>query len=192
MWDVRFSEEEYVYGKEPNTFFKEQLLKKQAGKLLLPGEGEGRNAVFAALKGWEVTAFDSSKVGKEKAERLAVEQGVEISYHLASYESSSFEENSFDIIALVYTHTNNREALHKKMLNYLKPGGILIIEGFSKEQIEYNTGGPGRIDMLYSTEEIDTDFIELTEKTCGVEEVILDEGPYHSGKASVLRFVGKK
>lgn len=191
MWDVRYSEEEYAYGKEPNSFFKEELLKHKPGKLLLPGEGEGRNAVFAALQGWEVTAFDTSQVGKEKAERLAKEQNVEISYELASYETASFEENSFDMITLVYAHTNMREQLHKNLLKYLKPGGMLVLEGFSKEQLQYNTGGPGRIDMLYSIEEIKADFSALSETNCWVEEVMLDEGSSHRGKASVLRFFGK-
>lgn len=192
MWDVRYSEKGYVYGKEPNNFFKEQLQKQQAGKLLLPGEGEGRNAVYAALQGWEVKAFDSSKVGKEKAEKFAAEQNAEISYDLASYETIDYEENYFDMIALIYAHTNNREALHKKMLKYLKPGGIIVLEGFSKEQLQYGTGGPNRIDMLYSTEEINADFIETSEKNCRIEEVILNEGPFHDGKASVLRFTGMK
>ncbi len=192
MWDSRFASEEYVYGTEPNNFFKEELLKHAPGKLLLPGEGEGRNAVFAAGMGWDVTAFDSSIAGKEKAERLAAKNKVEITYLLDSYESANFEENSFDMIAFVYTHTNIREHQHKKMLNFLKPGGIIVLEGFSKNQLNYNTGGPGNVDMLYSIDEIKADFKLLSEINVREEEISIEEGQFHSGKASVIKTLGKK
>lgn len=192
MWDKRYSADEYVYGTEPNTFFRENLLKQKAGKLLLPAEGEGRNAVFAAIQGWDVTAFDSSEVGKQKAEKLAEENGIKINYLLASYETIDLEENSFDMIALIYAHTDNREAIHKKLLKYLKPGGILLLEGFSKDQLRYNTGGPGNIQLLYSEEEIRTDFKTLTDTVCSIKEELIDAGPYHQGKASLLRFIGTK
>ena len=192
MWDKRYSQEEYVYGKEPNFFFKEQLQNHKPGKILLPAEGEGRNAVFAALLGWEVTAFDNSKVGQEKALKLADELKVKISYHIASYEDVSFAMESYDLIAFVYAHTSNRAQVHQKMLRYLKPGGNVILEGFSKEQLRYNTGGPGNIDMLYSVDEIDSDFKNLSEKKVWMEEIKLDDSMYHSGLASVVRLIGTK
>lgn len=192
MWDKRYSQEEYVYGKEPNFFFKEHLLNYKPGKILLPAEGEGRNAVFAALSGWEVTAFDNSRVGQEKAMKLANELNVKVSYKIASYGDVNFEEETFDMIAFVYAHTFNREQVHHKMLSYLKPGGIIILEGFSKEQINNNTGGPGNIDMLYSNDEIQSDFKTLSEKKVWMEEINLDESPFHSGVASVIRLIGAK
>jgi len=192
MWDKRYSQEEYVYGKEPNFYFKEQLQNYKPGKILLPAEGEGRNAVFAALSGWEVTAFDNSKVGQEKALKLAEELKVKINYHIASYEDVSLAEESYDLIAFVYAHTSNREQVHNKMLRYLKPGGIVILEGFSKEQLRYNTGGPGNIDMLYSVDEIDLDFKILSEKKVWMEEIKLDDSAYHSGLASIVRLIGTK
>ena len=192
MWDERFAGSEYLYGEKPNSFFKENILKYQAGKLLLPAEGEGRNAVFAALSGWDVTAFDSSEVGKEKAEKLSKKHGVSISYLLASHEDVILDENSFDMIALIYAHSPFRQNVHRKILRYLKPGGIILIEGFSKEQIKYNTGGPGRIDLLYSKKEISTDFSSLAEVKMWIEEVDLDEGAFHKGRASVLRMIGTK
>lgn len=192
MWDQRYAGEDYVYGEKPNSFFKENLLKYQAGKVLLPAEGEGRNAVFAAVSGWDVTAFDNSEVGKEKAGKLSEKHGVSISYLLASHEDVILDENSFDMIALIYAHTPYRQDIHKKILRYLKPGGIVLIEGFSKEQIKYNTGGPGRIDLLFSKKEIKSDFNSLTEVDIRIEEILLDEGEFHQGKASVLRMIGKK
>ncbi|MFC2129486.1 class I SAM-dependent methyltransferase [Bacteroidota bacterium] len=192
MWDQRYAVEDYVYGEKPNSFFKENLLKYPVGKLLLPAEGEGRNAVFAALSGWDVTAFDSSEVGKAKAEKLSKKHGVSISYLLASHEDVILEAKSFDMLALIYAHSPFRQDIHKKILRYLKPGGTILIEGFSKEQIKYNTGGPGRIDMLFSKKEINSDFSSLAEVDIRIEEVELDEGEFHQGKASVLRMIGKK
>lgn len=192
MWDKRYAGEEFIYGKKANEFLREHLQNIKPGTLLLPGEGEGRNAVHAALLGWNVKAFDSSIVGKQKAEKLAKGNKVEISYSIASYEEADFEEDSFDLIALVYTHSLIREALHHKMLRFLKPGGTILLEGFSKEQLEYGSGGPGNPEMLYSLEEIESDFKSLSEKKITIKEVVLDEGSFHLGKASVLRMIGKK
>ena len=106
FWDERYAVEDYVYGTEPNDFLKEELPKLTAGKILFPGEGEGRNAVFAAQLGWEVTAFDSSTEGKAKAERLAKAKGVSIDYQLASYDEAEFPAESFDALVLIYVITS--------------------------------------------------------------------------------------
>ena len=101
FWNGRYSVNEYVYGTEPNAFFKEQLEKLAPGKILLPGEGEGRNAVFAAKSGWEATAFDSSTEGKRKAENLAQKNNVNIDYKIFDYESAEFNPEEFDAIGLI-------------------------------------------------------------------------------------------
>ena len=104
FWDERYSSKAYAYGTEPNAFFKEKLSIIPPGKLLLPAEGEGRNAVFAAMQGWEVTAFDQSKEGKRKALLLAGEKGVKLDYLVGTLEDMAFEAESFDAIGLVYAH----------------------------------------------------------------------------------------
>ncbi|MCF8296037.1 MAG: class I SAM-dependent methyltransferase [Saprospiraceae bacterium] len=192
MWNSRYSQDEYVYGEEPNAFFKEHILQLQPGKILLPAEGEGRNAVFAAKIGWEVFAFDSSSEGKKKAEKLALKNNVSINYGIASYEDAMFEENSFDLIALIYAHSPSRQANHQKLIKFLKPGGIILLEGFSKNQIKNNTGGPKNIELLFSKEELQNDFAYLPEKKIWEEEIFLNEGKHHKGKASVIRLIGKK
>lgn len=192
MWNKRFAQDEYVYGKEPNVFFKEQLLRHPSGKILLPAEGEGRNAVFAAKMGWNVDAFDTSIEAKKKAERLAQENNVQIKYHLYSYEEADYKANSFDLIALVYAHSSNRKQNHQRLIKFLKPGGIIILEGFSKKQINNSTGGPRNAEMLFSKEELEDDFNTLSELLFTESDIDLDEGEHHNGTASIIRLIGKK
>ncbi|MBC7125591.1 MAG: class I SAM-dependent methyltransferase, partial [Bacteroidales bacterium] len=153
-WDERYAQKEYVYGKKPNEFFKQELAKHKPGKILLPAEGEGRNAVYAAKLGWEVYAFDSSSEAIKKAQQLASENNVEIHYTLSSFEEVDYPDDFFDLIGLFYAHTLSRSDNHKKLIRFLKPKGAIILEGFSKEQIHYNSGGPRKIEMLFSEEEL--------------------------------------
>lgn len=194
FWNERYSVDEYVYGREPNSFFREQLDKLQPSKLLLPGEGEGRNAVFAASRGWEVHAFDVSEAAQSKANKLASEMGVTIQYTLAPYMEYDNRGVLYDAIGLFFTHqpSEMRKAFHQRLLEMLAPGGTLIMEMFHKEQVYRNTGGPGNTDFLVNENEVRADFgtLEVVE----LNEIVrpLDEGPFHQGEAEVVQFVGKK
>ena len=194
FWNERYATEEYAYGTEPNRFFETELEKPAPGKILFPAEGEGRNAVFAAKLGWQVTAFDPSIEGKRKAEKLAVENGISIDYQIDNYENVSFPANHFDCIVLIFAHMHplKRNEYHQKLMSSLKPGGVLILEGFSKKQIVNNSGGPRDIDMLFSKEELKSDFASFSELTISETEVILNEGPFHQGIAAVIRVLGVK
>ncbi|MDA3891101.1 MAG: class I SAM-dependent methyltransferase [Salinivirgaceae bacterium] len=192
MWNKRYAQIEYVYGKEPNEFFKEQIQKLPNGKILLPAEGEGRNAVFAAQNNWQVEAFDSSSEAKNKAENLAKEKAVKLNYKISSFEEAKYEENTFDLIALIYAHSSNRQQNHQKLIKLLKPGGILLLEGFSKYQIKNSTGGPKSLDLLFSPQELTADFDELSEIELTETETYLSEGEHHLGRASIIRLIGKK
>lgn len=192
QWDERYSSEQYIYGKEPNVFLKEEILKLKPGKILFPGEGEGRNAVFAAKMGWKVTAFDSSFVAQQKAQALANENNVDINYLNIDFSEMDFELNSFDCIALSFVHTANRQKDHRRLLEFLKFGGIILIEAFSKNQINFNSGGPKKVELLFSEQELREDFYSLNKIEIESLEPKLDEGNYHSGKASVIRLIGIK
>lgn len=192
IWNQRYAQEAYVYGIEPNEFYKEQLSKLQPGKILFPAEGEGRNAVYAASKGWDVVAFDNSEEAKKKAEKLAEKNNVKLNYLISSIEAFESDENSFDAIVLIYVHTLNREENHRKLIRFLKPGGILILEGFTKNQLSNNSGGPRDLAMLFSEDELKNDFNALKNKNISEAEIDLNEGLLHIGKASVVRIVGKK
>jgi SAM-dependent methyltransferase len=199
MWNERYIDNDFVYGKEPNLFFKEWLQKLESGSLLMPADGEGRNGVFAAQLGWDVTSFDLSEEGKIKALELAKEKIVVIDYVVGDLEELQFEEVSFDAIGLIYAHfaAEKKSILHQKLNDYLKPGGIIIFEAFSKLHLLYNeqdpkVGGPKNIEMLFSTTEIAADFYNYDILLLEEKEIILEEGKYHIGKGSVIRFVGRK
>jgi len=198
-WNERYSKDEFAFGKQPNNYFKEQLEKLNVGTILFPAEGEGRNAVFAANLGWTVSAFDISMEGKKKADRLAEINKVTIDYQVGDLQEISFDTEQFDVIALIYAHfpANIKSLYHKTLDKYLRNGGVVIFEAFSKRHIDYvskneNVGGPRDLESLFSIEEIKSDFanydiIELEEK-----EIELSEGLYHNGTGSVIRFVGQK
>jgi len=171
MWNERYAQKNYVYGKEPNQFFKQELDKIHAGSILLPAEGEGRNAVYAAANKWNVVAFDSSKEAYNKAQKLALEKKVHFTFFIDSFEHLIFPDNKFNAIGLFYAHVSNRRKIHQRLISYLKKGGSIILEAFDKEQINYGTGGPKNIDLLFSVEELKEDFKELSELKVWAEEV---------------------
>ncbi len=194
MWDNRFSKEEYNYGKEPNNFLREELSKLKPGKILFIGEGEGRNAVYAATLGWNVDALDFSEAGKRKAEKLADELGVKINYQLQEFSELTVQENYFDAVGIFFIHLENeiRTLLFKKLISSLKPTGKIIFECFEKEQLNYTSGGPKDAELLYSLEDVVNEFIDLEFDKLSKEKVYLNEGKGHLGDASVIRFIGTK
>ncbi len=198
-WNDRYSQKEYAYGIAPNMYLKEQLEKLPAGRILFPAEGEGRNAIFAAKLGWQVSAFDISEEGRNKALLLAEANNVTIDYNVGLLETLQYSDEQFDAIALIYAHfpAEIKSLYHRTLNKYLRKGGTIIFEAFSKKHIGYQlenekVGGPKDIASLFSLEEIKADFanysfIELEEK-----EIKLSEGLYHNGKGSVIRFVAVK
>ncbi len=192
IWDERFSESGYVYGTEANEFLKRELPKLQPGKILFPAEGEGRNAVYAAEKGWEVWAYDYSEAGRQKALELARNRNVRLHYNLFSHEEAGYPEAFFDAVGLFYAHTPRRALLHRKVLHWLRPGGTVLLEAFSKDQLQYNSGGPRKEELLYSEEELREDFGSARQLEIKKETVELNEGKYHRGPASVIRMIAVK
>jgi len=193
-WNERYKQSAYVYGTEPNLFFKEQLLKFPSGRILLPCEGEGRNAVFAARMGWKVDAFDFSEEARKKALQLAGEFGVKIKYAVQAVEYFNPLPDSYDAIALIYAHfmPDVRKAFHQKLVESLKPGGVLLLEAFHKEQINNNSGGPRDPEMLYDETMLSEDFGRLQISLLCSYSLEIEEGDYHKGKADVVRLVAYK
>lgn len=200
FWDERYNSEEYAYGKEPNSFFRSVLEKyNPRGKIFLPAEGEGRNAVFAAKKGLEVTAIDFSEVGKDKALKLAEENGANIEYYVGDFDEFEFEDNTFDIIGLFSAHMPSefRNKYYQKLIAVLKHGGLIIIEEFSKNHSEYQkinqyAGGPRDLDMLNSVEELRVNFGSMDILLLEEKTVEKQDGIYHAGKASMVRLIARK
>ncbi len=199
FWNQRYSQDEFAYGKEPNAFFKNELDKLQPAKLFLAAEGEGRNAVYAAQKGWEVVCYDFSEEAQKKALKLADEKGVTIDYRLASLADINFDKAEFDAVGIVFVQLPEviRRKNFQKISSFLKSGGTMILEAFSKSHIEDQrenptVGGPKNIDQLYQLDSIKKDFENFEIEIATEVQTNLEEGIYHRGKSSVVRFVGRK
>jgi SAM-dependent methyltransferase len=198
-WNERYSREEFAYGKEPNGYLKEQLDKLKVGTILFAAEGEGRNAVYAAQNGWNVVAFDISIEGQNKALQLAESKNVKIDYQVGELETLHYKREQFDAIGLIYAHfpANIKSLYHNILDSYLRKGGIVIFEAFSKKHLDYvqqneKVGGPKDIESLFSVEEIQSDFPDYDFEQLIEMEIELKEGLFHNGKGLVIRFVGRK
>lgn len=198
-WNDRYSNDEFAYGEAPNNYLKEELEKLAVGTILFPAEGEGRNAVFAAQLGWTVSAYDISLEGKNKALRLAAANHVTIDYQVGELQTLNYIPEQFDAIALIYAHfpAEIKSDCHKTLDQYLRKGGIVIFEAFSKNHLDYiakneKVGGPKDIESLFSIEEIKADFNNYEIITLEEKEIELNEGVFHNGQGSVIRFVGRK
>jgi len=194
FWDERYAGEEYVYGISPNAFFKECLKNLKPGILLLPAEGEGRNAVFAASLGWETEAFDFSRVARQKAEALARQAGQALRYTTHDISSFPWPENAHDAVGLFFVHVPEpqRAYLHRQVIRSLKPGGHVILEAFSPGQMAFSSGGPRNPELLYALDQLLADFEGLEFLRAEALETDLQEGQFHSGKAAVVRLFAKK
>ncbi|NBC81987.1 MAG: methyltransferase domain-containing protein [Bacteroidetes bacterium] len=194
FWNERYARSEYIYGKKPNTFFANCLQSINPGKLLLPAEGEGRNAVYAASLGWQVKAFDQSEEAKKKALQLADENNVPIHYDVTSMQQLQTTEH-FDAIAIIYAHFHDdvRTQYHQQLLKLLRPDGVFILEAFHQRQMPLASGGPKSLELLYTKTKLMNDFngalfIEIFDE--GLIEI--HEGTYHNGKAEIIRLFGRK
>ncbi|MDP1725923.1 MAG: class I SAM-dependent methyltransferase [Bacteroidota bacterium] len=193
-WNQRYKEKAFIYGEDPNLFFAEQVKKLKPGKLILPCEGEGRNAVFAANLNWEVQAFDLSFAAKMKSLELATKKDAQFDYRIGDARDIEFDEGAADVIAFIYAHFPDaiRKTVHRKAISWLKPGGKIIIEAFHTAQINMNSGGPKEISMLYCEEHLLGDFESLQTELIESVQVELNEGQSHQGLAEIIRYIGIK
>jgi SAM-dependent methyltransferase len=200
FWNERYARSEYGYGTRPNVFFAERILRyRPAGRILLPADGEGRNGVFAAEHGLEVSAFDLSTEGQKKALKLAEERGVEIDYRVGDFREMGYLDDTFDVLGLIYAHfpAEVKETYNRHLASYLKVGGLLLFEAFGEQHLRYRNenpavGGPGNQEMLFSVEELRRTFPHFEVLYLAEETVELDEGPFHQGTGSVVRMVARK
>lgn len=178
----------------PNAWFKQCLDELDPGRLFLPGAGEGRSAVYAALQGWEVHAYDRSSNQQRKALARAEEEGVELEYRVGDMEAIQVGEGGYDAIAPLFVQLSpiSRKKLHSSMLKGLKEEGYWIMEAFSKEQIAYYSGGPPDIDRLFSLEDIESDLGDLDFLSSKEEEIERFQAERNMGEARVVRIFAKK
>lgn len=195
FWNERYRQTTFAYGKAPNNYFAQQLAQLPPGKMLLPCEGEGRNAAYAAQKGWQVDAFDFSKAGKTKAEQLAGSQLMQrIHYQVADAKNYQPPKASYDLIGLFFTHLPPewRMDFFHRLPPALKPQGLLVAEVFHPDQVGKASGGPPNPAMMFTLDDARQAFPGLAMEELCHQQVELEEGPYHSGLADVLRIRARK
>ncbi len=194
-WDERYGKDEYYYGDKPNEFLK-QFIDSQGfkGRMLLPAEGEGHNAVYASISGWQVDAFDTSEKAKEKAIQLAKRFNTRINYNIDSIEYFQVRPEYYNAAVLIYTHMprNIRSEFSLKLWESMHIGGKLIMEVFSLKQLDRNTFGPKDPDFLYTKDSLLKEFSCFRTELISEETINLDEGVGHKGEADVIRFIGRK
>jgi SAM-dependent methyltransferase len=194
MWDERYSREEFVYGKDPNDFLREKVTMLPVGRTLCLAEGEGRNAVFLAMRGHRVTAVDWSLVGLEKAKQLAQERNVRIETVHTDLSHFRIEPESWNAIISIFAHVPPplRRVLHREAVAGLVPGGVFLLEAYTPEQLKYNTGGPPAEEMMMTLETLqaELDGLEWLHAEESVREV--REGEFHHGEGAVVQLIGRK
>lgn len=198
MWDQRYDQSEFVYGTLPNDFLKEIHQKiPRGGRVLCLAEGEGRNAVFLAMQGYQVTAMDQSQVGLQKAEALAKENGVEIETIVSDLEHFDLGEECWDGIVSIFAHVppSIRIKLHEQVQRALKKGGLFILEGFSPRQPQMSGMGgppPSQKELFMSLSSLRKELHTLEWMTAQEVERALSEGEHHEGLCAVVQIVGLK
>lgn len=194
MWDERYSADHYIYGTKPNEFLQQNVETIPRGEVLCLAEGEGRNAVFLAKQGYQVSAVDNSLVGIAKARKLAQSEKVSIQFIHANLATFNLGENRWDGIISVFCHLPEsiRKPLHQNITTALKPGGIFLLEAYTPKQLEHGTGGPKDASLMMSkpllTQELgDMHFKHLTELERNIEE-----GTHHFGIGAVVQAIAEK
>lgn len=195
QWHTRFQSEEYIYGTEPNVFLKEMQQKLElSGDGLAIAEGEGRNAVFLAEQGMNVTTWDFAESGLAKTEKLAKNKGVSVTTKLVDLNEANWIENQWDELVCIFGHfpSEVRKKVLEGVKTTVKPGGYFVTEVYSIHQTPYKSGGPQNQDFLYAPEEFLKTFGDWRIVHFFMGEVVRTEGKLHNGLAHVIQFVGQK
>lgn len=195
MWHQRFSDDEYYYGTVPNDFLKQasQYIPESSAVISL-GEGEGRNAVYLAEQGHQVTAVDMALSGLDKVAKLAAERGVQVATVHADLSEYQLEPGAWDaaINIFCHMHKSQRPGFHQQIKSGLKTGGVVIFECYSTRQLAFKTGGPGNVDLLYTLEELENDFADMEILHLAEVERDIQEGEAHSGMSAVIQLIARK
>ena len=196
MWDERYDRPDYLFGTKPalGLLRQEPHLISQ-GKSLLVADGEGRNSVYLAKQGFDITAMDSSKIGMDKAKKLAKETGVDIQFQLADIYDYDWSDKAYDNVMAIFIQfapPQSWTAIFNGMKQAVRQGGIIFIHGYTRQQIHYGTGGPSNVDHLYEPEMLEEAFADFEIITNEAYEADVDDGPGHNGRSALLDFIARK
>ncbi len=195
-WNERFSAPDYVFGTEPNLFLTAQAHRLKPGqKALVPADGEGRNGVWLARQGLDVTALDFSPAAQAKAQKLAARFGVGLRTELADLRQWRAEPERYDIVAAIMiqiARSPEREAIFAALVASLKRGGLLLLQGYRPEQLAYKTGGPPVVENMYTEEFLRRTFAGMNILHLSAHDDAIAEGAGHSGMSALIDMVAEK
>jgi ubiquinone/menaquinone biosynthesis C-methylase UbiE len=195
-WNGRFAAEGFVFGTRPNAFLAAQATRLAPGmRALCVADGEGRNSVWLAARGLEVTGFDFSPVGLAKAKKLAGRSGVKVDYRLSEANRWDWEAQQYDVVAAIFVQFASppeRQRMFEGMQRALRSGGLLILQGYRPEQIEYATGGPKRRENMYTEALLRESFAGLEILHLASHDDMVDEGCGHSGMSALIDLVARR
>lgn len=195
-WDARFAGPEFIFGTAPNAWLAaQQPLFAAGGRALAVADGEGRNSVWLARQGLAVDAFDISAVGVDKARRFAADSGVTVNYAVSDCDGWNWQGDAYDFVVAIFVQFADpamRARLFANMVRTLKPGGHLLLLGYTPKQLEFNTGGPGILEHLYTEELLRREFAGMEIRELRAWEAELDEGARHRGPSALVGLVARK
>ena len=196
FWDKRYAQNDYLFGVEPNAFLARQAtLLKPGWRALAVADGEGRNGVWLAEQGLSVQSVDSSSVAQSKARALAEARGVSLELTLTDLDNWAWPTRAFDLVVAIFIQFAApplRAQLFEKMQLALKPGGLLLLEGYRPEQIAYGTGGPSTAENLYAEPMLREVFAALQINELRAYDAVLHEGTGHDGMSALIDLVARK
>jgi cyclopropane fatty-acyl-phospholipid synthase-like methyltransferase len=194
-WQTRFSAPAYAFGKEPNAFLKAQAHRLRPGQSALSvADGEGRNGVWLAEQGLDVLTIDFSQAGLAKAQALAAERGVKLRTELADVTQWRWPTNAFDVIVaiFIFVEPHERAPFFASLKAALKPGGLLLMQGYRPEQLKFRTGGPPNAERMYTRAILQEAFGEMAEVDIREHDSTISEGTAHVGMSALIDLVARK
>jgi len=196
VWDERYAADEYLFGTEPNAFLVSQRgLLKPGMSCLAVADGEGRNGVWLAEQGLNVLAVDASQVALEKARKLAAQRGVQLQFELADLSRWQWGENKYDVVAGIFIQFAPpalREQMFAGIKRALKPGGLLLLQGYTPRQLEYGTGGPPIAENMYTEKLLRDAFSDMEWLHFSEHDDVIHEGAGHHGMSALIDLVARK
>jgi 2-polyprenyl-3-methyl-5-hydroxy-6-metoxy-1,4-benzoquinol methylase len=195
-WNRRFAGPDYLFGTAPNAWLREHAgLWQRGARVLCVADGEGRNSVWLAARGMQVDAFDIAEAGVAKAQRLAAAQGAKVNFVVADCDAYAWQESAYDGVAAIFVQFADpaqRARLFSRMAASLKPGGTLLLQGYTPKQLDYRTGGPPVASHLYTQALLREAFAAMEIIELREYEAEVDEGSGHSGRSALIGLVAKR
>ncbi|WP_240453888.1 SAM-dependent methyltransferase [Chachezhania antarctica] len=194
-WDNRYAADGFLFGTAPADFLKREAGRiPDASRVLCVADGEGRNSVHLAGLGHQVTAFDASTVGLEKARGLAADRGVSVDFHESGIEHWDWSRTHDAVVGIFiqFAPPDLREQLFGWLERAVRPGGLLLLHGYAPRQVGYGTGGPPQVENMYTVDMLAQAFPEMEILHAADYDHEVDEGPGHSGLSALVDFVARK